>query len=150
MAEIARLEAELFADAWSSAGLMPYVTGGTGNTGHAAWVLEVVPSGQKAIIPRQRVAGYLLYSWVLDEGSIDRIGVTGEHQRRGIGRVLLEYALSTLRGRGIRQVWLEVGASNEAAIRLYEAVGFSIVSRRTGYYVGPPADDALVMNKVIE
>jgi len=146
---IARLEAELFPDAWSPAGLVPHTFRGNRRAGRAAWVAEPVRGAGEAVISSTVPAGYLLLSWVLDEGTVERIGVAPEHRRRGIGRALLERGIGALRERGVRQVWLEVGASNEAAIRLYEEAGFAPVSRRIRYYVGPPPDDAVVMRKLI-
>lgn len=139
---IAALEAALFPDAWSATALRSYVTGSETPAGRAAWVAGVV-------VPHRAVVGYLLISWVLDEGTIDRIGVSPDYQRQGIGRQLLGTGLRALAEQGIGQAWLEVGASNEAAIRLYESAGFTVMDRRRGYYVGPPPDDALVMMKVV-
>ena len=41
---------------------------------------------------------------------------------------------------GIRNVILEVRVSNEAAIRLYESLGFSICGIRKGFYEAPRED----------
>jgi len=138
---LVRLEAALFPDAWSPASLTPYVSGERNGAYHhrLAWIAEADGA----------VRGYLLASWVLDEGTVERVGVAPEHRRRGIGRALLDHCLAALAGRGIREVWLEVAASNEAALHLYENAGFVLVSRRRGYYAGPPPEDALVMKKAI-
>jgi GNAT superfamily N-acetyltransferase len=48
-----------------------------------------------------------------------------EHARgTGLGRALVERALDVARERGARRAELDVNESNEAALRLYAAVGF--------------------------
>lgn len=50
------------------------------------------------------------------------------HQRRGVGRALVEDSLSWARGQGFRGMQFNaVAASNTAAIRLYESLGFAVV-----------------------
>ena len=44
----------------------------------------------------------------------------------------------------VRDVFLEVRADNPAAQSLYERAGFSVITRRRGYYQ-PSGTDALVM-----
>ncbi len=61
-------------------------------------------------------------------------------RRKGIARSLLLEAIA-----GAPGAWfLEVRASNRAAIQLYESAGFRAVARRPGYY-RDPAEDAIVM-----
>ena len=55
--------------------------------------------------------------------------VAAAARRRGIGRALLEQAVSWARDVGVRKLELHVFPHNEAAIALYEGFGF----RREGY-----------------
>ena len=48
-------------------------------------------------------------------------------------------------GRGITKVFLEVRASNEAALRLYTRHGFADVGVRRGYYEQPKEDARVMM-----
>ncbi len=57
-------------------------------------------------------------------GSIQNLGVTPPHRRRGLGTVLLGHALDGFRRSGIQRVQLEVTAGNWGAIRLYRRIGF--------------------------
>ena len=57
----------------------------------------------------------------------------------------MERALAELTARGVRTVYLEVRASNAAARRLYEALGFAEVGRRSRYY-RRPVEDAVVLS----
>lgn len=64
---------------------------------------------------------------VVDEegfGAIQNLGVLAEHRGRGIGRALLLKALHGFRAAGARRSFLEVTASNDAAIGMYRALGF--------------------------
>jgi ribosomal-protein-alanine N-acetyltransferase len=57
------------------------------------------------------------------------------HQRKkGIGDSLLELALATARGLGLRALRLEVAADNEAACRLYVRWGFTRLRNLIDYY----------------
>lgn len=59
---------------------------------------------------------------------------------------LLEQVIDEVEKRGVATLWLEVRASNAAAIALYESLGFNEATIRRNYY--PTADgreDALIM-----
>ncbi|MGL5851790.1 MAG: GNAT family N-acetyltransferase, partial [Phycicoccus sp.] len=62
----------------------------------------------------------------------------------GLGRVLLDELVRRARGRGASSAMLEARADNVAALRLYESVGFGVVSVRRGYYQ-PERVDAVVL-----
>ncbi|MBV4412403.1 ribosomal protein S18-alanine N-acetyltransferase [Enterobacteriaceae bacterium YMB-R22] len=83
---------------------------------------------------------------VLDEATLFNIAVDPAFQRRGLGRQLLTYLINVLEQKQILTLWLEVRASNAAAIALYESLGFNEVTVRRNYY--PTADgreDAIIM-----
>jgi ribosomal-protein-alanine N-acetyltransferase len=68
------------------------------------------------------------------------IAIDPAFRRRGIAKRLLQNELD-----GSRGTWfLEVRASNLAATRLYESLGFQTVGRREDYYLDPP-EPAIVM-----
>ena len=60
--------------------------------------------------------------------------VAATHRRRGIGRMLLEQAVSWARDAGVRKLELHVFPWNEPAIRLYETFGFEREGLRRGHY----------------
>jgi ribosomal-protein-alanine N-acetyltransferase len=91
------------------------------------------------------VAGYVLATCILDEGHILNIAVREAYRRRGVAGRLLQRVLDGLRRRGCRQVFLEVRASNTAAITLYEKAGFREIGRRRLYYIQPFEDAVLMM-----
>jgi ribosomal protein S18 acetylase RimI-like enzyme len=59
-----------------------------------------------------------------DRGWIGGIGVVPAARRRGLARALMEAVLDAARERGLSEVRLEVLEQNEAAYRLYDALGF--------------------------
>lgn len=94
--------------------------------------------------------GFLLTRSAADEAEIITIGTRPAMQRRGVGRQLLEHHLATLGEAGVRQLFLEVAASNVAALTLYGALGFRDVGRRKAYYRRHgEAEDAILMRREI-
>ncbi|MDI5829483.1 GNAT family N-acetyltransferase, partial [Salmonella enterica subsp. enterica serovar Kentucky] len=52
-------------------------------------------------------------------------GISGPSNRRFQFYMLLEHLIDELEKRGVVTLWLEVRASNAAAIALYESLGFN-------------------------
>ncbi len=77
---------------------------------------------------------------VPQEAEILNIAVHPSARRRGIARALLLELLNMLQG----EVFLEVRASNRAAILLYGSLHFAYVGVRSSYYSNP-GDDAIVL-----
>jgi len=89
--------------------------------------------------------GYGSLRVVDDVADLQRIAVLPELRRHGLGRELLEGLLAKATGLGATRMLLDVAASNDAAIGLYESFGFQTISRRRGYYADDT--DALVMER---
>ena len=64
----------------------------------------------------------------------------------GSQTVLGEADMMNLKSRGAYCLTLEIRASNEAAIGLYDKLGFAAVGRRRGYYE-KPREDACILRK---
>jgi [ribosomal protein S18]-alanine N-acetyltransferase len=94
------------------------------------------------------VVGYMIAKKVLDEAQLLDLAVMKAHRRQGIAMLLMEDLIQALRERGAARLYLEVRASNAAAIRLYERFGFTIIGVRKDYYRNP-VEDAQVMELVI-
>ncbi|MEF3109372.1 ribosomal protein S18-alanine N-acetyltransferase [Raoultella sp. WB_B2P2-3] len=93
-----------------------------------------------------KMAAFAITQIVLDEATLFNIAVDPAFQRRGLGRELLERVIDEVEQRGVVTLWLEVRASNAAAIALYESLGFNEATIRRNYY--PTADgreDAIIM-----
>jgi ribosomal-protein-alanine N-acetyltransferase len=82
----------------------------------------------------RRLAGFIILRTVADEAEILTLAVAPAWRRRGAGGRLVEKACSAAATRGARAIFLEVAEANEAALRLYERVGFTCVGRRERYY----------------
>jgi ribosomal-protein-alanine N-acetyltransferase len=127
------IEAAAFTDPWSARDFRECLAS------DVVFVVAEAPGG---------VVGYLVAQHAADEGEILNLAVTPARHRHGIGRALVERALSTLAGHGARSIFLEVRESNAAARALYAALGYEEVGRRPAYY-RRPAEDAIVLRAAI-
>ena len=103
-----------------------------------AWVAE----GEAQLI------GFLVVRAVAREMEILNLAVLPTARRRGIGRALLQHALSWASSHGTARVFLEVRHSNAAARQFYEAHGFVCTGTRRNYYQDPVEDALLLMRNV--
>lgn len=92
------------------------------------------------------VTGYVGSQTVLGETDMMNIAVHPACRRNGVGRKLVLELISRLKEQGSHALILEVRASNDPAIRLYEQLGFVQVGRRPNYY-SQPKEDALILRK---
>lgn len=88
--------------------------------------------------------GYVVAWFVADEGEIANLAVARPEWGAGVGRRLLDAALSEAVSREVTAVYLEVRESNDRARRLYASRGFEQVGRRRSYY-RRPVEDAIVL-----
>ena len=100
------------------------------------------------------LTGHYLYGFLsgrvsANELHINNVGVHENARRRGVGRALMESAVSAGRRQGAVTAILEVRAGNMAAQSLYRRFGFEVVGRRRQYY-REPAEDALLMNAALK
>lgn len=93
-----------------------------------------------------RVTGYVGSQTVLDETDMMNVAVHPDCRRQGLAEALVTELVASLQENGSRWLMLEVRASNEPAIRLYEKMGFAEVGRRRNYYRNP-REDALILRK---
>jgi ribosomal-protein-alanine N-acetyltransferase len=82
----------------------------------------------------QQIIGFSVMSVAVGEAHILNICIAPEHQGHGLGRRLLERTLTLAKKQGADTAFLEVRASNRAALRLYETLGFNEIGLRPGYY----------------
>jgi ribosomal-protein-alanine N-acetyltransferase len=115
----------------------------------AMFVLELSkPSGIcLAGIGGDRLVGYLICSRYDEIWHVMNIAVEPKLRRQGIAAALLERLFAEADAPG-RQYTLEVRASNEAAIAMYERVGFTAAGRRRAYY-HDNREDAVIMWRTV-
>ena len=115
----------------------------------AMFVLELSkPTGIcLAAVRDERLVGYLVCSRYDTVWHLMNVAVEPRLQRQGIASALIE-RLFELADAPSEQYTLEVRSSNEAAIKLYEALGFRPAGRRRGYY-HDNREDALIMWRTV-
>jgi ribosomal-protein-alanine N-acetyltransferase len=90
------------------------------------------------------LVGYLVISRYVDAWHVMNVAVVPEQRRQGIAQALISRLFETTSNDGRRGYTLEVRISNEAAIKLYERLGFQSRGVRRGYYTDN-REDALIM-----
>jgi ribosomal-protein-alanine N-acetyltransferase len=122
----------------------------------SVWTAVVDSAARPSAVPRRIcllgayprlgiVVGFAVAGLVPPQAELESIAVAGEYQRRGVARSLFAALAHELPAAGVREVFLEVRASNQAAQGLYRALGFAETGRRAGYYADP-MEDAVVMS----
>ena len=130
--QIAELEKICFSDPWSENSVASEL-----NNKLALWL--VATEGD-------RVAGYIGSQTVVDETDMMNVAVHPDFRRKGIAEALVSTLVDQLWTKGSRCLTLEVRASNDPAIALYEKLGFTEIGRRKNYYRNP-REDALILRK---
>lgn len=83
---------------------------------------------------------------IVGEGNITNVVIKPEARNRGIGTGLLQYLIEEGYREGLNAFTLEVRVSNQAAIHVYEKVGFVSEGVRPHFYE-KPTENALIMWK---
>ena len=133
--DVAAIERAVFNDPWSRRSFVDLV-------GQPQVVFLVAVDG-KAVV------GYAIVLLTPPESELANLAVARLMQHQGLGRRLLSEAVGAARERGSKEMFLEVRASNVAAIALYSAEGFAAVGRRVRYYARP-IEDAIVMRAALQ
>lgn len=92
-----------------------------------------------------RIISYIVCWVVADELHILDLATEPSWRRKGIARMLVLAAIRQGNAVGALRAYLEVRASNTAALLLYEGLGFTRSLVREGYY-DMPVEDAVVMS----
>jgi ribosomal-protein-alanine N-acetyltransferase len=90
------------------------------------------------------VAGFAVASVVAPEGELESIAVSAGEQGRGIGKFIFSALVEELKAAGVREVLLEVRASNGRALGFYRSLGWNEAGRRPRYYADPEEDAVLM------
>jgi len=102
--------------------------------GMTAWVAEI--DGV--------IVGFLVARRIASELEILNLAVRPDARRRGIGHALIQFALAWGKQLDAMNAYLEVRASNQAALEFYKQQQFQETGRRPLYYSNP-VEDALVL-----
>lgn len=83
--------------------------------------------------------------WIMiDEAHIITVAIAETHRRQGYAEKLIKELLLRASSQGATCATLEVRASNQAAIELYEKMGFAATGKRKNYYPDNK-EDAVIM-----
>lgn len=134
VAPIAGIEKLCFSDPWSENSIAYELTS------RLSYWLVAVDEGE--------VVGYIGSQSVLGESDMMNVAVHPDHRRKGVAEALITALSEGLKERGNVCLTLEVRASNEPAIALYDKLGFTQVGRRSNYYRNPK-EDALILRKAL-
>ena len=132
VAAVAALEKICFSMPWSEASVASELTNPL-----ALWIVAV---------DGDTLCGYVGSESVMGEADMMNIAVSPDHRRQGIARELVLELIRQLKKADVHCLTLEVRASNEPAIALYDSLGFIQVGRRPRYYL-KPTEDALILRK---
>ena len=98
------------------------------------------------------LVAFMVFAMILDEAELLSMAVHPDYQRQGYGAALLEAVIARLQRKRVEKLHLEVRASNEAALHLYNKYGFERVGLRKAYYpttVEGQREDAVLMSLVL-
>ncbi|HQU85956.1 MAG TPA: ribosomal protein S18-alanine N-acetyltransferase [Pyrinomonadaceae bacterium] len=83
-----------------------------------------------------------------DSSEILNIAVLNSFQKQGVGQMIYDEILLALKEKNIKEIWLEVRASNEKAIWFYQKNGFEMQFERKNYYQNP-SENAIIFRSLI-
>lgn len=95
----------------------------------------------------EEILGYCGVVMVQDEGDITNVAVKKNRQNQGVGKKLMEELVKYTEQEGVTRLFLEVRASNEPAIHLYQNMGFVQTGIRKNYYEEPREDGIMMMRE---
>ena len=133
VSQVAEIERMCFSDPWSERMLREHL-----DNQCAAALVALGEDGT--------VLGYAGLLVVLDEGYITNVAVRPAFRRQGIAADLLTVFDRFARGNHLAFLTLEVRASNEPALALYEKLGYRRMGLRKNYYEHP-TEDAVIMTR---
>ena len=79
------------------------------------------------------------------KGHIVSVAIRTEHRHKGVGSRMVNAAMKGMKEYGASEFFLEVRKTNEAAIKVYEKLGYSVRRVLRGYY--RDGEDAYLMIK---
>lgn len=96
-----------------------------------------------------KLIGFVVLEFVLDEGFISRICVDKDFRKKGVAHALIEKCTKIASELDLSFISLETRVSNAAAISLYEQTGFIVEGERKSFYTNP-TENAYIMTKFIK
>ncbi len=94
--------------------------------------------------PDDRLLAFCACWVIFDELHINTLAVEPAARRQGLATRLLLFVFAEAVAAGVRRATLEVRRSNDAALRLYERLGFVVHAVRPRYYTHPEEDGLIL------
>ena len=96
--------------------------------------------GHKSLVCRidNKIIGFIIFSVIKKEIHLLNIAVHTEHQKKGIGSLLMETMLKQASVMGVSKVYLEVRSKNEKAILFYKKYNFEVSVNVKCYFCKTP------------
>lgn len=142
---IAQVEATCFSAPWNP-GAFRSLIGRPGVyllVAELDWISEEV-SGSTISTKSSRIVGHGILWRAAEEAELANLAVDPAFRGQGVAGALLDRLIDEASGARVTSVFLEVRASNEAALVLYVGRGFHQVGLRRHYY-DQPREDARVL-----
>lgn len=89
--------------------------------------------------------GFICFRIVEDESELLSLAIHPHYRQKGLGKQLMKFYIDFCWQRQIKTFYLETGASNQPAIRLYRSFAYQPIGIRSKFYQG--REDALLMMK---
>ena len=103
---------------------------------HVCWVAQ----------KDQQVVGFFVVQFIVDEAHLLNIAVDPTQQKQGIGRLLLDNVQQQAMIKKANTIFLELRATNQRALALYQMAGFNEIGLRKNYYPAAQGkEDAVIM-----
>jgi ribosomal-protein-alanine N-acetyltransferase len=103
---------------------------------HVCWVAQ----------KDQQVVGFFVVQFIVDEAHLLNIAVDPTQQKQGIGRLLLDNVQQQAIIKKASTIFLELRATNQRALALYQMAGFNEIGLRKNYYPAAQGkEDAVIM-----
>ena len=78
--------------------------------------------------------GHIYANMVADQADIVSFIIKDKYRRHGFGTILFDKFISTLKGKGVKEFFLEVSEKNIGAHKIYNRFGFIKIVIRKNYY----------------
>ncbi|WP_455714931.1 ribosomal protein S18-alanine N-acetyltransferase [Anaerosporobacter sp.] len=128
--QVTQIEKNIFSDPWSKQSFMDSL--------NQDMCIYLVVHKQEEIV------AYCGLYVIQDEGQITNVAVKENYRNAHVATVMLRELIKRAKDKGACNFTLEVRASNNPAIHLYEKLGFKNVGTRKRFYE-KPVEDAVIM-----
>ncbi len=135
--EVMAIETEVYPHPWTTGIFSDCI-----KVGYSCWIYR----------EQDELRGYCVMALGPGEAHILTLCVQPDFQRQGLATLIMNFMLGLARKWQAKTMYLEVRPSNESAIGLYQALGFSRAGRRPNYYPGENnnREDALIMTRSLD